>query len=295
MITVSNEPLLRSFPHLSFRGVGVIAALMMSLVAGCATQHAGTDQYQPLMAQRGKDVMWMPTPNAIVTEMLEMAQVTSIDLVYDLGAGDGKIPIEAARRYGARAVGIEYNPDMAALARRNAQQAGVSDRVTIVTGDIFKEDFSNATVVTLYLLTELNIKLKPTLLKMKPGTRIVSNTFAMGAWTPDEVVLTHGESSGYFWIVPAKVEGKWSVTGLTGFENAQLNIVQKNQKFDAQLALTEKNIQRIEGGLRGSRIHFSYLDAEGKLMRFVGEVGANTIHGSILQQPNSVVTAKRIQ
>ena len=273
----------------------MIAALMMSLVAGCTTQHAGTDQYQPLMAQRGKDVMWMPTPNEIVSEMLEMAQVTSVDLVYDLGAGDGKIPIEAARRYGARAVGIEYNPDMAALARRNAQQAGVSDRVTIVTGDIFKEDFSNATVVTLYLLTDLNIKLKPTLLKMKPGTRIVSNTFAMGAWIPDEVVLTNGESSGYFWIVPARVEGKWSVTGLPGFDNAQLSIIQKNQKFDAQLALTEKNIQRIEGGLRGSRINFEYIDTDGKLMRFVGEVGANTMHGSIQQQPNSVVTAKRMQ
>jgi SAM-dependent methyltransferase len=273
----------------------MIATLMMSLLAGCATQHAGTDQYQPLMAQRGKDVMWMPTPNEIVTAMLKMAQVTSVDLVYDLGAGDGKIPIEAARRYGARAVGIEYNPDMAALARRNAQQAGVSDRVTIVTGDIFKEDFSNATVVTLYLLTELNIKLKPTLLKMKPGTRIVSHTFAMGAWTPDEVVLTHGESSGYFWIVPAKVEGKWSVTGLSGFENAQLSIVQKNQKFDAQLALTKKDTQRIEGKLRGSRIDFDYVDTDGKLMRFVGEVGANTIHGSIQQQPNSVVTAKRMQ
>ena len=295
MITVSNEPLLRPFPHLPFRGVGIIAALMMSLAAGCTTQHAGTDQYQPLMAQRGKDVMWMPTPNAIVTKMLETARVTSVDLVYDLGAGDGKIPIEAARHFGARAVGIEYNPDMAALARRNAQQAGVSDRVTIVTGDIFKEDFSNATVVTLYLLTDLNIKLMPTLLKMKPGTRIVSNTFAMGAWIPDEVVLTNGESSGYFWIIPARVEGKWSVTGLPGFENAQLNIVQKNQKFDAQLALTEKNIQRIEGGLRGSRINFEYLDTDGKLMRFVGEVGANKMHGSIKQQPNSVFTATRMQ
>ena len=271
----------------------MIAALMMSLLAGCATQHAGTDQYQPLIAQRGKDVMWMPTPNETVSEMLEMAQVTSVDLVYDLGAGDGKIPIEAARRFGARAVGIEYNPDMAALARRNAQQAGVSDRVTIVTGDIFNEDFSNATVVTLYLLTELNIKLKPTLLKMKPGTRIVSHTFAMGAWAPDEVVLTNGEPSGYFWIVPAKVDGKWSVTGLPGIEKAQLNIVQMSQKFDAQLALTEKDTQRIEGGLRGSRINFDYVDAEGKRMSFVGEVGANKIHGSIKQQPNSVVTATR--
>jgi SAM-dependent methyltransferase len=273
----------------------MIATLMMSLLAGCATQHAGTDQYQPLMAQRGKDVMWMPTPNETVTEMLAMAQVTSVDLVYDLGAGDGKIPIEAARRYGARAVGIEYNPDMAALARRNAQQAGVSDRVTIVTGDIFNEDFSNATVVTLYLLTDLNIKLKPTLLKMKPGTRIVSHTFAMGAWTPDEVVLTNGEPSGYFWIVPAKVEGKWSVTGLPGIENAQLNIVQKSQKFEAQLAAGGKDMQRIEGVLRGSRISFDYVDADDKRMSFIGEVGANKMHGSIKQQPNSVVTATRVQ
>jgi SAM-dependent methyltransferase len=273
----------------------MIVMLMMSILAGCATQHAGTDQYEPLMAQRGKDVMWMPTPNEIVSEMLKMAQVTSVDLVYDLGAGDGKIPIEAARRYGARAVGIEYNPDMAALARRNAQQADVSDRVTIVTGDIFNEDFSNATVVTLYLLTELNIKLKSTLLKMKPGTRIVSHTFTMGAWIPDEVVLTNGEPSGYFWIVPAKIEGKWSVTGLPGIEKAQLNIVQKIQKFDAQLVFDGKDAQHIEGGLRGSRIHFDYLDAEGKLMSFIGEVGTSKIHGSIKQQPSSVVTVTRVQ
>jgi hypothetical protein len=117
----------------------------------------------------------------------------------------------------------------------------------------------------------------------------------MGGWTPDEIVLTNGEPSGYFWIVPAKVDGKWSLTGLPGFEKAQLNIVQKNQKFDAQLSVTEKNTQRIEGELRGSRIHFDYLDAEGKLMSFVGEVGANKMHGSIKQQPNSVVTATRMQ
>jgi len=270
-------------------------AICLVAIGGCVNQKTGTDLYQPLIAQAGKDVMWMPTPNETVTEMLEMAQVTSVDLVYDLGAGDGKIAIEAARRYGARAVGIEYNPDMAALARRNAQQAGVSDRVTIVTGDIFNEDFSNATVVTLYLLTDLNIKLKPTLLKMKPGTRIVSHTFAMGAWTPDEVVLTNGEPSGYFWIVPAKVEGKWSVTGLPGIENAQLNIVQKSQKFEAQLAAGGKDMQRIEGVLRGSRISFDYVDADDKRMSFIGEVGANKMHGSIKQQPNSVVTATRVQ
>ncbi len=211
--------------------LSLTCAFLLASATGCANQKSGTDLYEPLIAQAGKDVMWMPTPNALVTEMLEKAQVTSVDLVYDLGAGDGKIAIEAARRYGARAVGIEYNPDMAALARRNAQQAGVSDRVTIVTGDIFNEDFSNATVVTLYLLTELNIKLKPTILKMKPGTRIVSNTFAMGAWVPDAIVLSGGEPSGYFWIVPARIQGRWILTGLPSLENTRLNIIQKKSEF----------------------------------------------------------------
>ena len=269
--------------------------LLLAAMGGCANQQAGTDHYEPLIAQSGKDVMWMPTPDEVVTEMLEIVQVTSVDLVYDLGAGDGKIAIEAARRFGSRAVGIEYNPDMAALARRNAQQAGVSDRVTIVTGDIFKEDFSNATVVTLYLLTDLNIKLKPTLLKMKPGTRIVSHTFAMGSWTPDAVVMAGGEPSGYFWIVPARIEGRWMLAGLPNLENTQLNIVQKSQKFDGHLVLNAKSPQRIEGGLRGSHVSFDFQDAEGKTLSFVGEAGANKIHGTIKQIPNSVVTATRVQ
>lgn len=236
----------------------------------------------------------MPTPNELVTEMLEIAQVTSVDLVYDLGAGDGKITIEAARRYGARAVGIEYNPDMAALARRNAQQAGVSDRVTIVTGDIFNEDFSNATVVTLYLLTELNIKLKPTILKMKPGTRIVSNTFAMGAWVPDAIVLSGGEPSGYFWTVPARIQGRWILKGLPSLENTRLNIIQKNQNFDAHLVTSSKEAQHTEGKLKGSQVSFDFLDAQGKTLSFSGEAGANKIHGTIKQIPNSVVTATRM-
>jgi SAM-dependent methyltransferase len=269
--------------------------LLLAAMGGCANQQTGTDHYEPLIAQSGKDVMWMPTPDEVVTEMLEIAQVTSVDLVYDLGAGDGKIAIEAAQRYGARAVGIEYNTDMAALARRNAQKAGVSDRVTIVTGDIFKEDFSNATVVTLYLLTDLNIKLKPTLLKMKPGTRIVSNTFAMGAWTPDAVVKVNGEPSGYFWIVPARIEGQWLLKGVTSLENAQLNIVQKSQKFDGGLLVGDKESQRIEGRLRGSQVSFDFQDADGNIISFVGEAGANKIHGTIKQIPNSVVTAIRMQ
>ena len=127
--------------------------------------------------------------------------------MYDLGAGDGKIPIAAAKQFGARAVGIEYNPDMAELARRNAKRAGVDDLVTIITGDIFKEDFSKATVVTMYLLPDLNLKLRPMILKMKPGTRVTSHQFHMGDWEPDET-LTQEYRDAYVWIVPADVAGR---------------------------------------------------------------------------------------
>lgn len=278
---------------MSIRRVGVAACVLIALSSGCANQHAGTELYQPLIAQGGKDVMWMPTPNHIVTEMLEAAQVTATDVVYDLGSGDGKIPIEAAKRYGARAIGIEFNPDLAALARRNAQQAGVSDRVTFVTGDIFQEDFSNATVVTLYLLTQLNIKLKPRLLAMKPGTRVVSNTFAMGSWEPDEKVLSEGEVSGYFWIVPAKVQGNWTLNDLPGWPNAQIKLTQKSQKFDGDLIVGDALEQRIEGRLRGAQISFDYIDRDKQRQTFTGIVSSNKIHGTIEQIPGSVVIATK--
>jgi len=270
-------------------------ALFIGILSGCATQHVGTERYQPLIAQAGKDVMWMPTTNNLVTEMLDAAQVTSTDVVYDLGAGDGKIPIEAAKRFGARAVGIEFNPDLAALARRNAQQAGVSDRVTIVTGDIFKEDFSHATVVTLYLLTELNIKLQPTLLNLKPGTRIVSNTFAMGSWEPDAHILAEGEVSGYFWVVPAKVEGRWTFTGIPNWSTAQVKITQKSQKFDGDVSIDQTLTQRIEGRLRGAQISFDFNDDQNKPQTFIGIVSKNKMHGTIKQIPGSVVIATKVQ
>ena len=269
--------------------------MVMCLVSGCTTQHAGTDDYQPLMAQSGKDVMWMPTPNNIVTEMLDIAQVNSTDLIYDLGSGDGKIPIEAAKRFNARAVGIEFNPDMAALARRNAQRAEVSDRVTIVTGDIFEEDFSNATVVTLYLLTRLNIELKPKILTMKPGTRVVSNTFGMGSWEPDKVILVDGQPVGYFWVVPARVEGQWQMTGLPDEHNAKVRFTQKSQKIDGDFLVGEAISQRFDGKLRGSQLTFEYRNADNQLRTFVGEVSKDNIHGSIKEVPGSVVIASRVQ
>jgi SAM-dependent methyltransferase len=136
----------------------------------------GDDKYKPRVGQEGKDVVWVPTSNELLAIMLKTAKVTSNDLVYDLGSGDGRIAIAAAKNFGARAIGIEFNPEMAQLAQRNVDRSGVSDRVKIINGDIFVEDFSQATVVTMYLLPELNIALRPTILKMKPGTRVTSHT-----------------------------------------------------------------------------------------------------------------------
>jgi tRNA G37 N-methylase Trm5 len=169
----------------------LLFALSMLFAVSASAQsmtEGGDDKYKPSIGQEGKDVIWVPTGDELVTNMLKIAKVGPSDLVYDLGAGDGKIAIAAAKQFGATAVGIEFNPEMAALGQRNAERAGVSKKVKIIQGDIFKEDFSKATVVTMYLLPELNLKLRPTILKMKPGTRVVSHAFTMGDWEADAEV-----------------------------------------------------------------------------------------------------------
>jgi SAM-dependent methyltransferase len=245
------------------------------------------------MAQQGKDVIWVPTPDSLLIKMLETAQVTNKDLVYDLGAGDGKIAIEAARRYGARAVGIEFDPQMADHARQNAKNAGVADKVTIITGDIFAEDFSQATVVTLYLLPSLNGKLHPTLLNMKPGTRIVSNTFTIGSWSPDQTFYGDSGTVGYFWIVPAKVNGFWRLEGVPGFDQATISIAQKSQEFHADFTPAGKAFQRIEGRLNGTKITFSYADAQGAMQTFNGEVAGDRFTGTLAADAATLISGSR--
>src|SRR5688572_32038444 len=171
-------------------------------------------QFQPQVGQAGKDVIWVPTPDDVVERMLTMAQVTPNDSVWDLGAGDGKIAIMAAKKFGARATGVEYNPDMVKHANANAQAAGVAGsgqgKATIRHGDIFATDFSSATVITLYLLPALNMKLRPTILAMRPGTRVVSHSFTMEDWEADETSSMDGRRA-YFWVVPANVGGTWQL------------------------------------------------------------------------------------
>ena len=232
----------------------------------------GDDKYRPNMGQSGKDVIWIPTGNELVTKMLKIANVGPSDLVYDLGAGDGKIAIAAAREFGARAVGIEYNPEMAALGQRNAERAGVDNRVKIIQGDIFKEDFTKATVVTLYLLPELNQQLRPTLLKMKPGTRVVSHAFDMADWQPDGEI--DNPPKGYFWIVPANVSGEWALDSFDSKTSTILNLSQKFQYVGGNLTMGKKTQPILNAELKGDKLQFSYVDDIGNLrtvrMTFTG-------------------------
>jgi hypothetical protein len=228
----------------------------------------------------GKDVMWLPTRDELVTQLLKAAGVTADDEVVDLGAGDGKIPIAAAVQFGARAWGIEYNKDLAALAQRNAQRAGVADRVRIVHGDIFQEDFSKATVVTMYLLEELNAQLRPTILAMRPGTRVLSNTFSMGDWEPDQVIRA-GTNTGYFWTVPAVVQGRWAVQGLGTAAPAELRWVQMHQRLGGSLSLAGQAQTLLGARMDGADLHFSFVNAEGQLKSVKARVNGPSLEGEV--------------
>jgi len=240
----------------------------------------GDELYRPRLRQPGKDVMWLPTPDAMVERMLSMAKTTSADVVYDLGAGDGRLPIAAAQKFGATAVGIEYDRDLAALARRSAERAGVAGKVTIITGDIFKEDFSRATVVTLYLLPDLNQQLRPQLLEMKPGTRVVSHAWDMGEWEPDATQRI-GESEAFLWIVPARVEGRWTIRDQGGFFAGELALAQRFQRVGGTIALRGR-VQPVLGAyVEGDVLGFTFVDLDGGIRSVRARVSGGVLAGSL--------------
>jgi len=260
-----------------------IAAAAASLIAFTAC----AQKFEPQVGQAGKDVIWVPTPDEVVDRMLTMAQVTPKDFVMDLGAGDGKIAIAAAKKFGARAVGIEYNPEMVKHANANAEAAGVAGngagKATIRHGDIFQTDFSQATVITLYLLPALNMKLRPQLLAMRPGTRVVSHSFTMEDWQPDEVSSMDGRRA-YFWLVPANVMGNWSLE-LPG-QKLDMTLEQTFQKISGTVTL-----QPIHAGLRdpqlhGSAISFSFVGQDGMRRDFAGRVSGARMEGSFRDEKN---------
>jgi precorrin-6B methylase 2 len=245
------------------------------------------------MASAGKDVMWVPTKVEMADQMLTLAQVRPGDRVYDLGSGDGVIPIEAAKKYQVRAVGIEYNPDLVKLSQRNAERAKVQNLVTFKQGDIFVEDFSQATVLTLYLGENLNTKLMPTILKMQAGTRVVSNTFRMEGWVADqEVRISNGEMA-YLWVVPDNIDGSWQWNGPSGLSNLRLVIRQKKQFFDGTLYQGDKRVAHFEDGrIRGSDLEFAFTYQKMNYV-FKGRVNGPSMTGNLNNNPALAVSGKR--
>ena len=225
-----------------------VAVVCLSMAASLGAQTTTDKPYQPSVGQPGKDVVWVPTSDQLVQKMLDMASVTAQDHVIDLGSGDGRTVIAAAKR-GATAMGIEYNPDMVELSKKNAAAAGVN--VTFVKADLFETDLSRATVITMFLLPSINLQLRPKLLDLKPGTRIVSNSFAMEDWEPDQEATVTSDCTNWctalFWIVPAKVEGTWRMPA------GELTLRQEFQNVYGRLGTTE-----ITGGrLRGDTLTFT--------------------------------------
>jgi len=242
--------------------VSLLTAALLALPAA-----APAADYQPQPYQEGKDVIWLPTPNELVTKMLDLGQVTAKDVVIDLGSGDGRTVIAAAKR-GARALGIEYNPDMVEFATRAAEKAGVAGKAKFVKADIFEADFSEATVITMYLLTSLNAKLRPKILGLKPGTRIVSHAFDMGDWKPDNTAVVEGRTA-YLWIVPAKVTGSWQTAG------GELTLKQTFQTVEGALKTGTGTVQITNGTLNGDQLAFT-----AGLSQYSGRVSGNRIEGT---------------
>ncbi len=256
-----------------------LVACAASLMAGHAAAVTRADcerDYKPTVGQTGKDVVWVPTPSGIVSGMLGLAKVKPTDVVYDLGAGDGIIAITAGK-LGATAVGIEYEPAMARLAKCFVEAENMGEKVRIIEGDIFREDFSKATVVTMYLLPELNRCIRHRILAMPPGTRAVSHDFRMGEWESDD---TFEESfrQAHLWIVPARVEGTWTVTDSIGTK-VTVRLTQSFQNVGGEVIAGAKKQTLVGASLRGNELKFAFNDDKGATRMFTGAVDGGRLTG----------------
>ena len=244
-----------------------VTCLAAALVTGAAL----AEEFQPQVGQAGKDVVWVPSPQALVDRMLDIAKVAPGDLLMDLGSGDGRTVITAARR-GVEAVGVEFNPKMVTLSRQNAEKAGATKLATFIEGDLFQADLSKATVITMFLLPDINLRLRPKILDLKPGLRVVSNSFDMGDWTP-ELTIQAGEGCtswcrAHLWIVPAKVAGTWKLP------NGELTLEQKYQTVTGTLRAGNSSMAISNGKLVGELITFMAGDAQ-----YTGRVNGDAIEG----------------
>jgi hypothetical protein len=247
-----------------------LALTLVVMLSASAQAQPAKQEFQPEVGQAGKDVVWVPTPQALVDKMLEMAKVTPKDYVIDLGSGDGRTVITAAK-HGSKALGIEYNPEMVELSKRAAAKEGVSDKATFMKADLFESDFSQAQVITMFLLPSINLKLRPKILDLKPGTRIVSNSFDMEDWKPDQTENVSGCTNwctAHLWIVPAKVEGNWKLA------QGELTLKQTFQMISGTLKNGTASSQ-ITGKLNGDQISFT---AGGT--QYTGKVTGNSMEGT---------------
>ncbi|MBM3609549.1 MAG: methyltransferase domain-containing protein, partial [Alphaproteobacteria bacterium] len=233
----------------------LIAACAIATMGALAIPSLAQDKkpFEPTVGQAGKDVVWVPTSQALVNRMLDIGRLKPGEIHYDLGSGDGRTVITAAKR-GALAVGVEYNPKMVALSNFNAKQEGATN-ASFINGDIFKTDFSKANLITLFLLPELNVRLRPTILNMKPGTRVVSNSFDMGDWNPDMTIRVEEGCqtycTGYMWIVPAQVNGNWKS------EAGELVLQQKYQQVTGTLAKGDATMEITDGKVSADVLTFT--------------------------------------
>ena len=256
----------------------VLAALVFSLFASItAAQNRPSSVPQPQVGQAGKDVVWVPTPDRLIVRMLQMADTTDRDFVVDLGSGDGRIPIAAARKFGARGLGVEFDNDLIRLSIASAARQGVSGRVRFVRQDLFQTDLSEATVVTLYVSPAIMLDLRPRLLGLKPGTRIVSHQFTLGDWEPDEQAIAEGRSA-YLWVVPAKVDGKW-LLALTG-GTYELSFQQTNQMLRGTAEFRGKQSPMFAARLRGEDVRFAFVDNNGDPRSFSGRIAGDVMGGA---------------
>jgi len=248
--------------------LGVCLLAVTAYAQATATQTPAQQTYEPKVGQAGKDVVWVPTSQALVDKMLDMAKVTPQDFVMDLGSGDGRTVITAAKR-GATAMGIEYNPEMVELSKKNAATANVTEKATFAKADLFETDLSKATVITMFLLPDINIKLRPKILNLKPGTRVVSNSFTMEDWEADQTETLTGDCTSWctalLWIVPAKVDGTWSTP------QGDLKLTQTFQKLAGTLGSN-----KVEGKMNGEQITLT----AGKTV-YTGKVNGTTIQGTV--------------
>lgn len=232
----------------------------------------------------GKDVIWLPTPDEVVHRMLAIAETTPDDYVIDLGAGDGNIVITAAKKFGARALGIEYEPELVEYANCLARVENVADRAQIRRGDIFKEDFSEADVVTMYLLPQLNLCVRHRLLAMEPGTRVTSHAFSMNDWMPDEKTDVDSRIV-YLWIVPARVGGSWNFREAGGDFRFDVNLNQVYQEIAGDALVNDSRQPLVNAALRGDEIYFAFNDGKGTTHALTGAVHGNEIKG-VLKTPD---------